>query len=152
MAARLDDAWALSVLLVEDDPEAARRMTDALAQYEGVAFRIEQAVGVEEGLRILQDQTFDVMVLDLSLPEGHGLTAFLRAKEAAPSVPIVVVTDEDDESLAVDSVGLGAQEYRSSPRRASCRARWSTPSTATACCASCARRASASTTWRPTTA
>jgi diguanylate cyclase (GGDEF)-like protein len=111
VAARLDEAWVLSVLLVEDDPADARRLTDALAQYEGVTFHVEQATGVEDGLRILREQTFDVMVLDLSLPEGHGLTAFLRAKEAAPSVPIVVVTGEDDESLALDSVGLGAQEY-----------------------------------------
>jgi diguanylate cyclase (GGDEF)-like protein len=111
MAPRLAEAWTLNVLLVEDDAADARRMIDVLAQYEGVSFRVERALGVEDGLRILSEQTFDAMVLDLSLPEGHGLTAFLRAKEAAPSVPIVVVTGEDDESLAVDSVGLGAQEY-----------------------------------------
>jgi diguanylate cyclase (GGDEF)-like protein len=111
MSLRLDDAWTLAVLLVEDDDGDARRMSDVLAQYEGVSFRIERAASVEAGLQALSACSFDVMLLDLSLPEGEGLTAFLRAKEAAPSVPIVVLADEDDESLAVDSVGLGAQEY-----------------------------------------
>lgn len=111
MSLRRDEAWTLAVLLVEDDDADARRMSDVLAQYEGVSFRIERAASVEAGLQALSACSFDVMLLDLSLPEGQGLTAFLRAKEAAPSVPIVVLADEDDESLAVDSVGLGAQEY-----------------------------------------
>ena len=75
MAARLDEAWVLSVLLVEDDPADARRLTDALAQYEGVTFHVEQAAGVEDGLRILREQTFDVMVPALALDEAASLYA-----------------------------------------------------------------------------
>lgn len=111
MARALDDRWTLDVLLVEDDPAQAERVARVLAGYEGAAFRVRTAEGVEDALQLLVDQRFDAMVLDLSLPEGHGLTAFLRAKEAAPTIPIVVIADEDDESLALDSIGLGAQEY-----------------------------------------
>jgi diguanylate cyclase (GGDEF)-like protein len=55
--------------------------------------------------------TIDIILLDLGLPDAQGLEAIRRAHAAAPGVPLVVLTGLDDESLAVQALQLGAQDY-----------------------------------------
>ena len=59
----------------------------------------------------LDSGTFDVVMLDLSLPDADGLNTLVRTHEHAPSVPIVVLTRLDDEALAIRAVREGAQDY-----------------------------------------
>jgi signal transduction histidine kinase len=63
------------------------------------------------GLAVLGHREFDVMLLDLSLPDSSGLTTFESAHAAAPGVPIVVLSGLDDEEVAVRAVHDGAQDY-----------------------------------------
>ncbi len=59
----------------------------------------------------LADHAVDIVLLDLGLPDTQGLEAIRRAHSAAPGVPLVVLTGLDDESLAVQALQLGAQDY-----------------------------------------
>lgn len=99
------------VLLVEDDPEDLRRLTDALEQAEGTRFEITSATQVEDALRALREGGHDVVLLDLSLPEGAGTDSLARAKLATASVPFVVLTSRDDEAEALRALRFGAQDY-----------------------------------------
>jgi signal transduction histidine kinase len=66
---------------------------------------------MEEAEAHLADHAVDIILLDLGLPDATGLEAVRRAHAAAPNVPVVVLTGLDDESLAVQAMQQGAQDY-----------------------------------------
>ncbi|MDQ1491315.1 MAG: two-component system, cell cycle response regulator, partial [Actinomycetota bacterium] len=76
-------------------------------------FVVEAVSTLGDGLRRLADDEdgFDVIVLDLHLPDAEGLTTFTRAAAAAGAVPIVVCTGSGDESLGITAVEHGAQDF-----------------------------------------
>ena len=80
-----DDQEAISLLLVEEDDHAAKRLFEMLNRPEGVRFDITRVLRVEEGLVKLQQSSYDVMLLDLSVHEGVGLDSLMRASAAALS-------------------------------------------------------------------
>ena len=63
------------------------------------------------GLQRLEEETVDVLLLDLGLPDSHGLETFAKLHTQAPDVPIVVLTGLDDQALALEAVRKGAQDY-----------------------------------------
>lgn len=97
--------------MVEDEPahaEIFRRAIDALSENK---YQIDWVTTLAAGLQKLSDEAFDLVILDLHLPDSHGLDTFIRAHAHAPEVPILIHTATDDESLAVKAVRLGAQDY-----------------------------------------
>jgi signal transduction histidine kinase len=107
----------LSVLLVEDNPGDARLIREMLAEGRDPlhtgrqAFDLEWADRLSTGLERLAVGGIDVALLDLSLPDSQGLETFLKIHDQAPGVPVVVITGLDDETLAVQAVHEGAQDY-----------------------------------------
>jgi PAS domain S-box-containing protein len=101
----------IRVLLVEDNSGDARLLREAVAEVRGPEFEWVTVDRLGEGLRRLREERFDVVLLDLSLPDAHGFDTFARAAEEAPTLPIVVLTGLDDEELAVRTVQAGAQDY-----------------------------------------
>jgi len=99
------------VLLIEDDPAYARLIETLLEEEVGGGYDVERASRLEEGLDRLKAGNIDAVLLDLTLPDSKGLDTFVRACDAAPGVPIVVLTGFDDEQLALDAVKRGAQDY-----------------------------------------
>ena len=106
----MDDA-PLRVLLVEDDPDDALLLCEMLDEVESVRFELTHVDRVAHGLERLREQRFDVVLLDLSLPDSHGFETFERIHAQAPEVPIVVLSGLDDQTLAVRAVQEGAQDY-----------------------------------------
>lgn len=74
-------------------------------------FAVEHRRTLRSALRRLRGGNVDVVVLDLDLPDSSGVTAVVRLHEVAPDVPIVVVTDVDDEALAVRALRARAEEF-----------------------------------------
>jgi PleD family two-component response regulator len=105
------DQESISLLLVEEDDHAAKRLFEMLSRPEGIRFAITRVLRVEEGLVKLQNSSYDVMLLDLSVHEGYGLDSLMRASAAALSVPIVVLTYQKEEALAMKAARAGAQDY-----------------------------------------
>jgi diguanylate cyclase (GGDEF)-like protein len=100
----------LRLLLIEGDPGETDRIRAALGAAESTRFEIDHVPQVEDGLRRLHDGSYHAVLLDLTLPETDGIDSLARARNAAASVPIVVMTG-DDEDMALRALRLGAQDY-----------------------------------------
>jgi len=98
------------VLLVEDNPGDARLICEMLKEANAGKFKLLYVERLDEGLRCLTQQTLDLILLDLSLPDSQGLDTFITYTQAT-KVPIVVLTGLDDEALAIRIIHLGAQDY-----------------------------------------
>jgi diguanylate cyclase (GGDEF)-like protein len=101
----------IRILLVEDDPADARLLRESLAEALAAQFTLEQNDRLDQALQRLDDDQFDVMLLDLSLLDSQGLDTLVRAHARAVGMPIVVLTGLDDETIAVEAVARGAQDY-----------------------------------------
>ena len=101
----------ISVLLVEDNPGDARLIELALADAPGSPIDLTRTERLSDGLQVLADGGVDLVLLDLSLPDSHGLETFERVRIEAPSVPVVVLSGSSDEQLAARAVNAGAQDY-----------------------------------------
>lgn len=99
------------ILLLEDNPGDARLLREALAESPESSFELTYSETVAECLESLQNSKPDVILSDLGLPDSEGLEAVRSIRSAAPDIPIVVLTALDDESLAVQSLQEGAQDY-----------------------------------------
>jgi len=101
------------VLVVEDNQGDAGLVRFALRAESGAehSFVSAHALRLEEALVSLRVKPFDLVLLDLSLPDAQGLDTLARVREAAPDLPIVIMTGLNDESMAVEAVRRGAQDY-----------------------------------------
>ena len=107
-----DNSPPWEVLLVEDNPGDVRLLREALAEANDTEeFRLSHVDRLDSALQRLAEGGVDIVLLDLSLPDEHGLDTVKRTLVAAPHVPIVVLTGLDDEELAVRAVREGAQDY-----------------------------------------
>jgi signal transduction histidine kinase len=101
----------IRVLLVEDDEADVVLTRRLLTRGEGPTFDIRAVDRLASALTALQEDTADVVLLDLSLPDAHGLETFARVHAAFPRLPVIVVTGLSDEAMAVRAVQEGAQDY-----------------------------------------
>ena len=101
----------LKVLLVEDDPADAFLLRTMLEEAKGSTFSPTVAGSLAEALAWLSANSCQAVVLDLSLPDSRGLGTFHQLRQEHPALPVVVVTGLDDESLALQAVSEGAQDF-----------------------------------------
>jgi PAS domain S-box-containing protein len=99
------------LLLVEDNPGDARLLREMFAEHGSNHTELTHVESMSEAEKCLSERAFDIILLDLGLPDAHGLIAVRRARAAAPRVPLVVLTGLDDESLAGQALQEGAQDY-----------------------------------------
>ena len=104
-------ANTVSILLVEDNPGDARLLQEALADADPAQFKLTHVQRLADVADCLRDARYDVLLLDLGLPDSNGLSTLVAAHYLAPTVPILVLTGQDDESLAIHAVQNGAQDY-----------------------------------------
>lgn len=107
----MDSMVSVRVLLVEDNPGDARLVEILLEEVGGIRFDLLQAPTLEKALDTLDENGFDVVLLDLSLPDSSGLETVERVRERASDVPIVVLSGQDDEETALRSLESGAEDY-----------------------------------------
>lgn len=101
----------VNILLVEDSPSDAELLRESLIQNGQGHFKFTHVESLAEGLDYLRRERFDLLMLDLSLPDSAGRDTFLRARAEAPDVPIVVLTGSGDESVGLEAVRHGIQDY-----------------------------------------
>jgi len=100
-----------SVLLIEDNPGDARLIEVMLAEDPETPFRLNCVDRLARGLEFLASEKPGLVLLDLSLPDSHGLDTFARVYAHSPTVPIIVLTGNDDQTVALTAVKTGAQDY-----------------------------------------
>jgi two-component system OmpR family response regulator len=103
---------AIRVLLVEDDPEIARRLVAALAE---ASFVVEHAGDGETGLLLGRTNDFDAVVLDLGLPRLPGLEVLKQWRREGRDMPVLVLTARDAWTDRVDGLNAGADDYLGKP-------------------------------------
>jgi len=100
-----------TLLLIEDNLGDARLLSEMLNEQISFNTQLTRLESMTAAETYLAKHTVDVILLDLGLPDAQGLEVIRRAHAAAPGVPLVVLTGLDDESLAVQALQLGAQDY-----------------------------------------
>jgi DNA-binding response OmpR family regulator len=101
----------IRVLLVEDNLADAKIVKAMLRATASATFDIDHSRNLADGKDRIIHGGIDVVLLDLALPDSHGLETFVAMHAYACDVPIVVLTGFDDERLATDAVRQGAQDY-----------------------------------------
>jgi signal transduction histidine kinase len=99
------------ILLVEDSASDAALLQESLAQTGLETFEFTHVETWADALQCLGQQAFDVLLLDLSLPDISGRETFLRARAEAPHLPIVVLTGQANEADGLEAVRQGIQDY-----------------------------------------
>ncbi len=101
----------LKVLLIEHDAGFARSVGDMLGQARELSAELLSAADLRLGLSALNDDQFDVVLMDLSVPDGAGLGNVSLIRAEAPLLPIIVAGEADDETVALEAVHAGANDY-----------------------------------------
>src|SRR6202047_5218952 len=102
---------ALQVLLVEDNAGDVRLLREMFSKEKPDSFELTHLLRMSEAEIHLAKGGVDIVLLDMGLPDGHGLDTVQRAHAAAPGVPLIIMTGLDDEALAAEAMTQGAQDY-----------------------------------------
>ncbi len=106
------DIKKINILVVDDDCDD-RRLVELFLKKSSqpVEFTVSTAGSLSQALEICRDSFFDVMVLDLQLPDSEGIQTVQKARKASPYIPIVVLTGLADEEMGLDAIRNGADDY-----------------------------------------
>jgi len=101
----------IRVLLVEDNPGDARLIQELLLEARGGLFETAVSTRLSEAMERIAAGNYQLILLDLSLPDSRGIDTFHRMVAHAPQIPLIVLSGLDDETLALQTVEEGAQDY-----------------------------------------
>ena len=101
----------MKVLLVEDSPDDAALVQQVFKETDGTRFDLTHVPRLGDALQQLGRGSYDVVLLDLTLPDSHGIETVMKLSAQVPNVPVVVITGLNDEALGLDAVRNGAQDY-----------------------------------------
>jgi len=98
------------ILLIEDNPGDADLVRLRLVESKSEV-HVNCVPRLSDALACLDAETPSLVLLDLNLPDSHGAETFRRIMQKAPNVPVVILSGQDDEALAIKAVHLGVQDY-----------------------------------------
>ncbi|NJN95864.1 MAG: PAS domain S-box protein [Anaerolineales bacterium] len=101
----------IKVLLLEDNPTDVLLLQAALESDLLNTFSLTTAEKLSQGLSLLDQESFDLILLDLSLPDSHGFETFEQLHQRDASPPIIILSGNTDEQAAILAVRAGAQDY-----------------------------------------
>src|SRR5688572_18263633 len=105
----------LKILLIDDD-EVDRMMARRALKAAGLGGEFAEASDAKAGIQLLMTQAFDVALLDHALPDMDGLTVLRTLRSAGVTTPVILLTGQGDERLAVEMMRAGANDYLSKTR------------------------------------
>ncbi len=105
------DLGKLKILLVEDNPGDARLVKEMLREIPSARIEVDHVNCADEAMRRTGQAYYHAVLLDLTLPDATGLTTISRIQAAAPNLAVVVLSGQGDESVALEAVQAGAQDY-----------------------------------------
>jgi len=101
----------IKILVIEDDAGDRLLIKQVLSETEGTGYDIHFCERLSAGMEMLAQNSFDVILLDLILPDSYGMRTFEQVYEKYSGIPIVILSGLTDELLALDAVRKGAQDY-----------------------------------------
>jgi diguanylate cyclase (GGDEF)-like protein len=105
------DDKIIKVLYVEDEMDHAILIRELIEEIKNVHYELTHVQNLNETLLELGNESYDIVLLDLSLPDEQGVDTVARVCEQAPDIPVVVMSGTDDETMAIKALQKGAQEY-----------------------------------------
>ncbi len=99
------------ILAIEDNPGDLRLLREILSQHANGQFDLTHAPTLEAALKILSREKFEVILLDLLLPDIFGLDTLKRVREAESETPVIVLTGFYDAEMASRAMEMGARRY-----------------------------------------
>lgn len=101
----------LNILLVEDSPTDACLVQELINTYSANWANIVWARNLTDALGFLSEKKFDVVISDLNLQKSWGLNTLHKILGYVPHLPVVIISDTDDEMLRLDTIRHGGQAY-----------------------------------------
>ena len=100
------------ILIVEDDPQISKSLAMNL-KFSG--FETQSANTVSDAWELLKDEHFDLMCLDIGLPDGSGLDLCQKVRDAGNDIPVLFLSARTDEATVVKGINCGADDYLRKP-------------------------------------
>ena len=100
-------------ILIIDDEKAIRKALNEILTFEG--FKIDEAADGAEGIKKIEENTYDCVLCDIKMPKVDGLEVLQKAQELKPDIPFIVISGHGNIETAVDAVKKGAYDYISKP-------------------------------------
>lgn len=107
----MEEKNPMNILLVEDNPADARLVEIYLSESTMIDPTIVKTTELGKGLLMLEEQDFDVVLLDLTLPDSSGFSTIKTMLDEFPEQTVIVMTGLEDETVALNSVKAGAQDF-----------------------------------------
>ncbi len=104
-------ASTINLLIIEDNPGDVRILEEIFKKIRDFSFNLDFSMRLSDGLKKLEKTAFDLILLDLSLPDSEKSETLSILLDKNPNVPIVILTGLNDKGGAIDSVRKGAQDY-----------------------------------------
>jgi CheY-like chemotaxis protein len=101
----------IKILLIEDNPGDVYLIEDHLEEFADFSYEFKNVGTLNEALNILKEQTFDVILSDLSLPDSDGINTFLNVQDKNPLTPIIILSGSNDETIGSCAVEKGAHDF-----------------------------------------
>jgi two-component system, cell cycle response regulator len=102
---------SIKVLLIEDMSEDRILIEELLESISQDKFYLQSVASLQEGMACLKTNNFDIVLLDLLLPDGIGINSLVKLKAESQPIPIVILTHLNDEKIALEALHSGAQDY-----------------------------------------
>jgi len=101
----------INVLLIEDNVGDYQMIIRMLDESENVNFELTHVPRLVTGLKLLEKNIYDIILLDLGLPDCEGLESFKVTSKKYPSIPIIILTGLANEKTGIKAIKYGAQDY-----------------------------------------
>ena len=101
----------IKILLVEDDLFYEDYLSEIFAEETEISYELNHVVRIKDCVEHLEQDNFDVILIDLNLPDCTGLDTIYEIESQASNTPIIVLTEQDDNELASQALQSGAQDY-----------------------------------------
>lgn len=107
----MSDQRIIKVLIIEDDEFINMIYRDQLSNIPNIVFKIDSHLSLESGLSALTNNHYDVLLLDLNLPDSNYSNTINKLFGFADILPVIIMTSTDDELLALRAMNMGGQDY-----------------------------------------
>lgn len=101
----------INILLIEDNPSDARLIEEMLKEIKNLKFNLVWVETLKDGFKHIDNKNYDVILLDLNLPDSSGLNTAYKTCKKVQNIPIIVLTVNDDFQIGVEAVKAGTQDY-----------------------------------------
>src|SRR5665647_2571584 len=106
---------AITILLIEDNPPDVRLIREMLKDVSNFKYNLISVLTLKEGCEQIQKNNFDIILLDLNLPDSIGRQTFQKVIGCSKEIPVVLLTGMEDEKLSLKLISEGAQDYITKP-------------------------------------